>query len=356
LVGDLVRAAGKKGGLEAGADGVKLRSEGAFAQLGDKLHLQTAGTSLTLGKTELKADATKILFNSPERATEEPAPRPPEMTVIELSDKQGNPLPGQRFAIVLEDGTERVGVTDKDGSCKLELPDSGTIAFPGITLAGQPPPQPRSEADYAPYVVCQGDHLRKVAFAFGLAPDTLWDDPKNASLRELRGSGDTLAPGDILFVPRQPPPGPAVRPRTANRYRADVPTIPVNITLTDENGPIANQPYEVRGLRLHDGEPAPRGTTDETGRAELQLPANLRVVELYLPKRHALLRLGVGDMDPVEHDSGIVKRLCNAGILPENIDPGRADIAAGLLELQQQLRLPLTGRLDAATKAALKKA
>ncbi|MBI4917937.1 MAG: type VI secretion system tip protein VgrG [Acidobacteria bacterium] len=129
LVGDMVRAAGKKGGLEANAAGVTIRSEGAFAQLGDKLHLQTAGTSLTLGKTELKADATKILFNSPERATEEPAPRPAEMTVIELVDDANRPVANAPFVVDLEDGTRRSGVTDKNGRCQIDLPSDGSIRF-----------------------------------------------------------------------------------------------------------------------------------------------------------------------------------------------------------------------------------
>ena len=131
LSGDMVRTAGKSGGLEAGPDGVKLRSDGAYAHLGAKIRIQTDTSCLSMGG-EVQLDSPKILLNSPDRATDEPAPPPDDPTEIVLVDDKGRPLTGRRFVVELADGTQRIGVTDEDGQCKLDLAEGGTIRFPGL--------------------------------------------------------------------------------------------------------------------------------------------------------------------------------------------------------------------------------
>ena len=210
-----------------------------------------------------------------------------------------------------------------------------------------------NDSDYTPYVVCQGDHLRTIAMRFGLEPAKLWDDPKNARLKDLRGDGDVLHPGDLLYVPTKKPTGQPLRARTKNRYRAKIPTMPVALTLSDADGPLADQPYEVRGLRLREGEPPPTGTTDGDGRVSLELPVDTRLVEFYLPKRHIIVRVKVGDMDPIDEETGVVKRLMNVGVFSKGTHPARADIAAGLCAYQQRRGLRVTGRLDQRTRDEL---
>jgi type VI secretion system secreted protein VgrG len=83
-------------------------------------------------KSEVKIDGQKILINSPELAKDEPPPPPPEPTEIELLDRQGRPLAGQRFVIELRDGTQRIGVTDERGMSTLDLPEDGTLRFPEL--------------------------------------------------------------------------------------------------------------------------------------------------------------------------------------------------------------------------------
>ena len=135
LVGDMVRAAGKKGSLEAGGAGLKLRTAGAYAHLDEKLLLQTETARIDMG-TEVKIDGEKILLNSPDRASDEPAPPPRQPTIVELVDHDGQPLAAQRFVVELPDGSERVGVTDEDGTCRLDLPANGTIRFAELTKVG----------------------------------------------------------------------------------------------------------------------------------------------------------------------------------------------------------------------------
>jgi hypothetical protein len=46
-------------------------------------------------------------------------------------------------------------------------------------------PTLRFEAPLQPYVIKQGDHLALLAYKFGFDADTVWNDPKNAQLRQL---------------------------------------------------------------------------------------------------------------------------------------------------------------------------
>ena len=51
----------------------------------------------------------------------------------ELRDQDGNPLPGERFIVKLDDGTERSGVLDENGEAVLpDLEGSAKIVFPDL--------------------------------------------------------------------------------------------------------------------------------------------------------------------------------------------------------------------------------
>jgi len=131
LVGGMIRVAGEKGGLEAGKDGVKLTSEKVYAHLADQVLIKTDQASISMGD-EVKLDGQKILLGSPASGKDAPPPKPKPPTEIDLKDADGNALPYQRFVIELDDGTERTGVTDKDGKAKLDLPSGGKIRFPDL--------------------------------------------------------------------------------------------------------------------------------------------------------------------------------------------------------------------------------
>ncbi len=132
LNGSMVRATGENGGLEVGKEGLKLKSEGVLAHFGEKLLVKSEKASLAMG-SEVKVDGQKILLNSPEQASDSPPPEPVPPTEIELVDHNGKPLAGQRFAVELSDGSQRTGVTDKNGKAKMDLPTGGRIRFPQLS-------------------------------------------------------------------------------------------------------------------------------------------------------------------------------------------------------------------------------
>src|SRR5579862_2878685 len=100
-----------------------------------------------------------------------------------------------------------------------------------------------------PYVVRTGDHLTLIAARFGVAPDTIWNNPKNAALKKLRGNPNILCFGDILYLP---PPEPKkwlpITVGTKNRLVAAVPTVSLSLTFSQRGKALAGAKCVVHGL------------------------------------------------------------------------------------------------------------
>lgn len=206
-----------------------------------------------------------------------------------------------------------------------------------------------------PYVVKQGDYLTKLAHVHGFDADEVWGHPKNEELRAMRPNPELLAPGDVILIPVLTKEGLSFTAGTTNRYRASVPRIAVDLVFEDEGGPLAEEPYEVRGLRGADGEPL-NGQTDADGRVHFEVPVTVREIEILFPRRNVATTALVGDMDPGSEESGIRKRLENLGYLIAGPDltADREEVLRGALVAFQRSRgLPVTGKLDEDTRKAL---
>ena len=131
-----VTVKGKGGGLSADDDGLRLSSKGDAQVLVDKkLVLKIKdGASLSMEK-EVKVDGTQILLNSPDDA-KDPPPKPPEPpTKVVFRDHEGRPLKHRRFLVVMGDGGEVSGMTDKDGHAEVDLKSGGKVTFPDLSKA-----------------------------------------------------------------------------------------------------------------------------------------------------------------------------------------------------------------------------
>ncbi len=202
-----------------------------------------------------------------------------------------------------------------------------------------------------PYVVKQGDYLAKVAHAHGVDPDAVWNDPKNAELKQQRAP-NMLHPGDILYVPEPKREWQPLHKGTSNVYIAKVPRTKVRVVFHDFDKPRANEPYKILGM----GEPE-EGVTDGDGAVEIQVPVHIREVQVNFPRVQITHPVHVGDMDPIDETTGVRKRLQHLGYYREP-SPGLGGDAeenetAAILAFQQANQLPVTGILDDATKAAL---
>ncbi|KYF50522.1 hypothetical protein BE08_02365 [Sorangium cellulosum] len=204
---------------------------------------------------------------------------------------------------------------------------------------------------WVPYVIQQGEHLRKLAFRFGMDAETLWRHEKNQELARRRKNMDLLHPGDVLHVPAEPAPALDISAGTMNRYRARVPAVPVKIQLESAVRSLAGQRFEVHGIG--EGVEPIRGTTTAEGEAAFDVPVLVREVELRLPDAGLVIPVLVGDLDPIDEPSGVAQRLRNLGYLPAAGGVAAGDVTLALMAFQREQALPVTGAADDETRRAL---
>ena len=199
-----------------------------------------------------------------------------------------------------------------------------------------------SSPEANPYVVRQGDHLRQLAHLRGVDPDAVWDHPLNAKLREERGSGDDLLPGDILFLPQTESYAHEVMAGTSNNFSAFVPRTRLDLYFEDIDGPLANEHCVVHGLPGDHDEGRAMQTTSEAG-LELHVPVTVAEVVVIFSHRHHAFVVRIGHMDPIQEQAGVVKRLANLGYLDHEYAHGDGDVAAALHAFQDNTGLAATG-------------
>lgn len=206
--------------------------------------------------------------------------------------------------------------------------------------------------DLVAYVVKQGDYLTKLAHRMGFDADTIWNDPKNADLKKTRPNPDILCPGDVLFVPAPDPTKLDVSIGGSNKYSAEVPTITVALTVAQDGSALSGADYFVEGLAQET-----KGTTDGDGTVKFDAPVTVREVAIVFPKQNLRYPVHIGDLDPIEEDSGVRMRLLHLGHYGWFPPPGFLTdddaFADALRDFQSANNIDATGVLDDATRSAL---
>jgi hypothetical protein len=169
-----------------------------------------------------------------------------------------------------------------------------------------------------PYVIKQGDHLLLLAHKLGFDADTVWNDPSNAPLRQLRSDPNILLPGDVLQLPDssgQSAPPASLNAGTANNFVSDAPTMTLSVKFVGADATTyASRAYTVQELtQLTDL------TTDENGVASFQAPVTLGSATLVFTESGESWVLCPGAMDPINTLSGIFKRLQNLGYIAGDV-------------------------------------
>ncbi len=262
----------------------------------------------------------------------------------------------QRFIVKQDDGTEVGGKTDKDGKAEPDLKGGGKIVFPDLTMPGDQ----SGKGDLLPHVVQQGEYLAKMAFVYGFDADQVWNDPKNADLKQKRPDPNVLAPGDVLQIPAAKKEGQPIRKGTTNSYSVNVPKVKVEFVFKDGDNPLANETCAVEGL----GDPdpsAPPLSTDGGGKLSLDVPVTTRELFVNFPKQECLgVHFYLGNVDPESEGSGVNQRLVNLGFLPTYFDDdpdGAAQwVQKAVAAFQAESGLTPSGEMDEATQKALRDA
>jgi hypothetical protein len=209
-----------------------------------------------------------------------------------------------------------------------------------------------------PYVIKQGDYLTRIAHRLGFVADEVWNDPKNAELKEIRSDPDTLKSGDIVFIPDAPKKKNPFTKESSNSYVAKVPKLPVSLTLDHNGEAIADEKYVVRGL-----DEELEGTTDANGTVEFEVDVHVKEVVVELVDKKKKYRMLLGNLDPIDEPSGARQRLMQLGIYSATLEGedqyvahNPQQLAAALGAFQKKNDLEITKELDEATINALRDA
>ena len=204
----------------------------------------------------------------------------------------------------------------------------------------------------------EGDCTAKVAYGYGMFPQTVWDHGENAALKELRRdmnilyAGDDAGGPDKLYIPTLRIK--AIGAEVGRQYllrRRGVPAM-LRVRFIDEGMPRADIPYLLT-MRTLDGVPVRTiaGATDAAGYLIEYVPPLSFYAELVLGKGadqefHDFL---VGYLDPADKETGIFERLQGLGYdMEDGTEPALAEFCVdhGVQD----------GASAAAISAAIKKA
>jgi hypothetical protein len=185
----------------------------------------------------------------------------------------------------------------------------------------------------------------------GVKPEDIWDHPSNAALRKQRPNQEILAPGDVLFVPVVKPKWLPVAVGETNAFVATVPTVTVDLRLTqddgDGNNALAGMTYVIHGLPSGDVD----GTFGSDASISLQVPVNVREVTLFVSELQATYPIVLGRIDPVDTDSGLRQRLAHLGYIDDST--GSFPVDDAVCAFQRDRQIDTSGTVDAATAQAL---
>ncbi len=154
------------------------------------------------------------------------------------------------------------------------------------------------------YTVQQGDCLDSIAFAHDFFPNTIWQHPPNAALREKRKDPNILYPGDVLIIPDKRLKEHAAPTDAKHKFRRKgIPKLFSVQVKRPSGSPYKNKPYEV----FVDGGPPRKGDTDGEGWLRQYIQPNAREAKLTVGGSVTIFDLG--HLDPVSEISGVQGRL-----------------------------------------------
>jgi hypothetical protein len=208
------------------------------------------------------------------------------------------------------------------------------------------------------YTVQQGDHLSKIAKAFGFTDfHTIWDDPNNADLKRRRQSPNILFPGDSLYVPDRKLREESRSTDQTHEFTVKKAELKLRLILEDQyETPIANA-----SCILTLGSDSRHVTTDGSGQIEEDIPPDIHDAALVIqdaqtPLDNTRIAIRIGDLDPVTEISGQIARLNNLGYFAGDIkSPDHVAVESAVEEFQCDNNLTVDGICGPKTQAQLKK-
>ena len=201
------------------------------------------------------------------------------------------------------------------------------------------------------YIVKDDDCMSAIAEAHGHFWQTIWNDPDNAELKEVRKDPNVLMPGDRVTI--KPIQKKSVSKATNKSYRFRRKGVPakLHIRLMKHGEPRANESYRVD----IDGK-LTRGVTDAAGYVDIYIPCNAKKGKLWVgpPEDEKMYLLNLGTTLPAARIKGVKQRLANLGYHCGFIDDEITRVYRDALQtFQKDEQLPESGVADDATRQRL---
>ena len=225
---------------------------------------------------------------------------------------------------------------------------AGGGAAGGSGASQQPGAQPVGSGNY---VVKQGECIESIALAHGFLPDTLWNHPDNAQLKQERKDPSMLLPGDRVQVPDPRPREEQAADSQRHRFRRKGLPSKLRVRILRSGEPRKNEPYTLNV----DGKLS-KGKTDGQGQVEVKVPPHAQRATLIVGADEAeqqTFELRLSRLDPMASITGVQQRLDNLGypcpVSGELDEPTRSALA----DFQRTCDLEATGEPDQKTRDRL---
>jgi len=194
----------------------------------------------------------------------------------------------------------------------------------------------------------QGEDISSLAANHGLFPETIWEEPSNAELKEKRSDMNVLYPGDIVFIPDKEPKEEFAETEQRHRFRKKGVPSKLRFRLMDGNQSRAHIAYTI----IVD-DVSTSGVTDSEGKLELSVTATAKRAVIFVENEKPV-DISLGELDPIDTITGAKARLFNLGYNVGKIDDKiRPNFKYALRLFQKKYNLKETEELNKETQEKL---
>lgn len=202
------------------------------------------------------------------------------------------------------------------------------------------------------YTVKSGDCISSIAFERGFFPDTIWNHPDNANLKQKRGDPNILMPGDVVNVPDKRLNEVSKPEEHLHKFKLKGVPAKLHLRLLHEGAPLKNEPFrlDVDGRLI-------QGKTDSDGNIRTSILPNARRAKLIVGTgaQQVEYSLDLGHLAPIGEASGVKKRLYNLGYYTGEFDPQDSDaLHKAISSFEVDQKLAVTGKMTDETLKKLK--
>ena len=203
--------------------------------------------------------------------------------------------------------------------------------------------------------VKQGDCISSIAFENGFFPDTLWDHPNNAELKQKRQDPNVLLPGDIVFVPDKRLKEVSEPTNQVHKFRYKSTPAKFRLQITEDGQPRADVPYVLTVDGVIVSKSGDKTTSNGMVICSISPLAREGILTVGTGEETVEYNLVMGFLNPVHELTGVKQRLRNLGLYDGAIDNNLNEETKDSLRAFQSLyKLDVTGEQNQATLAKLR--